>query len=77
MYGVDRDVKRNEGEASPYSTFWILMAKNRVTNTFNGYIEQGKSLSGGGSDMNMTSSDVAKAVSVPKPGKERLTTTEK
>ncbi|KAF7763616.1 hypothetical protein Agabi119p4_8153 [Agaricus bisporus var. burnettii] len=56
MYFIDRNVKKNEGVASPY--------------------KDGAGLSGG-SDVNMTSADVSRAVSVPKPGKERLTTTQK
>ncbi|KAF9447759.1 hypothetical protein P691DRAFT_618419, partial [Macrolepiota fuliginosa MF-IS2] len=51
MYEVDRNVKKQEGLASPYKT--------------------GQGLTGG-SDVKMTSTDVAAAVSVPKPGKERL-----
>jgi len=34
--------------------------------------KDGGGLSAGGSDVRMTSSDVAAAVSVPKPGKDRL-----
>lgn len=50
-------------------TSWIEPLKTSST-------EDNKGASGG-SDVSMTSSDVAAAVSVPKPGKDRLTTSGK
>jgi len=74
MYFMSQDVKGKEGNASPYGelvTQFMLMMVAGYINTEN----PGKG--SGGTDKAMTSSDVAAAVSVPKPNKERLTASAK
>jgi hypothetical protein len=73
MYLINRNVKQNEGVASPHSAFLLFQLNDRFDLAI--FLEEGGL--DDGSDMNMTSSDVAKAVSIPKPGKERLSTTQK
>jgi translation initiation factor 2B subunit (eIF-2B alpha/beta/delta family) len=67
---VSRDVKAKEGTSSPYSVFRVIVADSTPHFKFHLTANRGQGI--GGTDKVMDSSDVAAAVSVPKPDKERL-----
>lgn len=62
---MGKDTKKKEGNESPYSENLLNVVLSKLT----AFPEPGGM---GESDKRMNSSDVAAAVSMPKPGKERL-----